>query len=58
MMVIFFYNDDRYVDSAIIERLAKKLELHSIEDLNIETLDIRNLVAERKGQHAESTCRI
>ena len=50
MMVVFSDNDDRNADSAIIERLAKKLELHSVEDLNIETLAIRNLAAERKGQ--------
>ncbi|KAG4925606.1 hypothetical protein JHK87_051146 [Glycine soja] len=58
MMVVFSDNDDRNADSAIIERLAKKLELHSVEDLNIETLAIRNLAAERKGQQAESTQKI
>ncbi|KAG5127118.1 hypothetical protein JHK82_027953 [Glycine max] len=50
MMVVFSDNDDRNSDSAIIERLAKKLELYSVKDLNIETLAIRNLAAERKGQ--------
>ncbi|KAK7374312.1 hypothetical protein VNO80_07740 [Phaseolus coccineus] len=58
MMVVFSEEDDRNSDSAIIERLAKKLELHSVEDLNIETMAIRNLAAERKGQQIESTKRI
>ncbi|KHN29326.1 U-box domain-containing protein 15 [Glycine soja] len=58
MMVVFSDDDDRNADSAIIERLAKKLELHSVEDLNIETLAIRNLAAERKGQQTESTQKI
>ncbi|KAL5138285.1 U-box domain-containing protein 15 [Glycine soja] len=31
MMVVFSDNDDRNADSAIIERLAKKLELYSVE---------------------------
>ncbi|RDX61251.1 U-box domain-containing protein 15, partial [Mucuna pruriens] len=58
MMVVFSDDDDRNADSAIIERLAKKLELHSVEDLNVETVAIRNLAAERKGQQAESTKKI
>ena len=58
MMVVFSDNDDRNADSAIIERLAKKLELYSVKDLNIETLAIRNLAAERKGQQTESTQKI
>ncbi|TKY65409.1 U-box domain-containing protein 15 [Spatholobus suberectus] len=58
MMVVFSDEDDRNADSAIIERLAKKLELHSVEDLNTETVAIRNLAAERKGQQVESTQRI
>ncbi|KAF1892541.1 hypothetical protein Lal_00011007 [Lupinus albus] len=58
MMVVFFEEDDRNADSAIVERLAKKLQLHSVNDLNIETVAIRNLARERKGQNAESTQRI
>ncbi|XP_027352897.1 U-box domain-containing protein 15 [Abrus precatorius] len=58
MMVVFSEEDDRNADSAIIERLAIKLELHSVEDLIVETMAIKNLAAERKGQHAESTKRI
>jgi hypothetical protein len=55
MMVVFSKKDDRNADSAIIERLAKKLELNTIEDLNIETIAVRNLVRERGGQNAETT---
>ncbi|KAE9617710.1 hypothetical protein Lal_00018597 [Lupinus albus] len=58
MMVVFSEEDDRNADSAIVERLAKKLELHSVDDLNIETMSIRNLAKERKWQQAESTQRI
>lgn len=58
MMVVFSDEDDRNSDSAIIERLAKKLELHSVEELNIETMAIRQLAEERKGQQIESTMRI
>lgn len=58
MMVVFSDEDDRNADSAIIERLAKKLELHSVEDLGTETVAIRYLAAERKEQQTESTQRI
>ncbi|KAJ9186346.1 hypothetical protein P3X46_001926 [Hevea brasiliensis] len=50
MMVVLSKNDDRNADSAIIERLAKKLDLHTVEDLKNETIAIRNLVKERGGQ--------
>lgn len=58
MMVIVSKKDERNADSAIIERLAKKLALHTIEDLKIETIAARNLVRERGGQHAETTQQI
>jgi len=58
MMVVFSDDDDRNADSAIIERLAKKLELHSVEDLEVETLAVGNLVRERKGKQSESTKKI
>lgn len=58
MMVVFSDEDGRNADSAIVERLAKKLELHSVEDLEVETVAVRNLARERKGQQAESTQRI
>lgn len=58
MMVVFSDEDDRNADSAIIERLAKKLELHSVEDLEVETVAVGNLVRERKGKQSESTKKI
>ncbi|KAK4600219.1 hypothetical protein RGQ29_010046 [Quercus rubra] len=58
MMVVFSKKDDRNADSAIIERLAKKLDLHTVEDLKIETLAVRNLVRERGGQNANATQQI
>ncbi|KAL5713832.1 U-box domain-containing protein 15 [Ranunculus cassubicifolius] len=58
MMVVFSEKDDRNADSAILERLAKKLELHAIQDLKDETLAVRKLIKERNGQNAESTQKI
>nr|XP_023920395.1 U-box domain-containing protein 15 [Quercus suber] len=58
MMVVFSKKDDRNADSAIIERLTKKLDLHTVEDLKIETITVRNLVRERGGQHADTTQQI
>ncbi|XP_034675298.1 U-box domain-containing protein 15-like [Vitis riparia] len=55
MMVVFSKDDERNADSAIIVRLAKKLELHTVEDLNAETIAVRKFVKERGGQNAEST---
>lgn len=54
MMVVFSKNDDRNADSAILERLAIKLELHTVTDLNEETLAVRELVKGRGGHNAES----
>ncbi|XP_002510676.2 U-box domain-containing protein 15 [Ricinus communis] len=54
MMVVLSKEDDRNADSAIIERLAKKLELHTVEDLNNETIAIRNLVKQRGGHISEN----
>ena len=47
MMVVFSKDDERNADSAIIVRLAKKLELLTVEDLNAETIAVRKLVKER-----------
>ncbi|CAK8542397.1 unnamed protein product [Lathyrus sativus] len=58
MMVVFSDDDDRNADSAIVERLAKKLELHSVEDLEVETVAVGLLARERKGQQEESTQKI
>lgn len=54
MMVVFSKTEDRNADSAIVERLAKKINLHTTEDLKCETIAIRNLVKERGGQSSES----
>ncbi|KAL0422985.1 UNVERIFIED_CONTAM: U-box domain-containing protein 15 [Sesamum latifolium] len=55
MMVVFSKNDDdRNADSAIIERLAKKLELHTMAELKTETVAVRKL-AKAKGKHNKDT---
>ncbi|KAH9693828.1 U-box domain-containing protein 15 [Citrus sinensis] len=54
MMVVFSKNEDRNADIAIVERLAKKINLHTTEDLKYETIAIRNLVKERGSQSSES----
>ncbi|KAJ6671804.1 U BOX DOMAIN-CONTAINING [Salix viminalis] len=54
MMVVFSKKDDRNADSAILERLASKLELHAIPDLKAEEVAVRKLVKERGVQNAES----
>ncbi|OMO92020.1 Armadillo [Corchorus olitorius] len=51
MMVVFSKEDDRNADIAILERLATKLELHTIADLKAETAAIRKLVKQRGGQN-------
>lgn len=55
MIVVFSKDEDRNVDSAIIERLAKKLDLDTEEDLRIETIAVRNLIKERNRKEAETT---
>lgn len=44
MIVVFSRNDERNADDAIIERLAKKLELHTAAELKAETMAVRKLV--------------
>ncbi|GKV48327.1 hypothetical protein SLEP1_g55151 [Rubroshorea leprosula] len=58
MMVIFSKTDERSADGAIIKRVAEKLDLHTVEDLKIETIAVRNLVRERAGQSSETTQQI
>lgn len=58
LMVVFTKADDRNADSAVLERLAKKLELHTITDLKAETLAVRKLVKERGSQNADSVQQI
>ncbi|GMI74424.1 Plant U-Box 15 [Hibiscus trionum] len=57
MMVVFSKNEDRSADIAIFERLAKKLELHTIADLKAETAAIRKL-EKRRGGHNDTMQRI
>ncbi|EEF36572.1 U-box domain-containing protein 15 [Ricinus communis] len=54
IMVVFSTRDDRDVDSAILERLANKLELYTIADLKAETVAVRKLIKQRDVQNAES----
>lgn len=57
-MVILQNKEDRNADRAILERIAKKLELQSLADWRAETMAIKRLISERNGQHAESTKQI
>ncbi|KAK4750561.1 hypothetical protein SAY87_004043 [Trapa incisa] len=58
MMVVFSKEEGRNADSAIIERLAKKLDLHTADDLKNESLAVRRLVKDRGAKAAESTQQI
>lgn len=58
LMVVLSETDYRNSDIAIIERLAKKLELYSVEDLKTETVAVRNLAIEKEGQNVETTKQI
>ncbi|KAL6011929.1 hypothetical protein ACLOJK_002395 [Asimina triloba] len=58
MIVVFNKKNDRNADVAILERLATKLELHTIPELQAETQAIRKLIKERGGQNAENTQQI
>ncbi|KAF2302518.1 hypothetical protein GH714_036674 [Hevea brasiliensis] len=58
IMVVFSRKDDRTVDSAILERLANKLELLTIPDLKAETVAVRQLSIEKDVQNAESIWQI
>ncbi|XP_074282485.1 U-box domain-containing protein 15 [Silene latifolia] len=48
MMVVFNKEDDRNADIAMIERLAKKLELYTIEDLKAETNAVKRLAKDKR----------
>ncbi|XP_057966320.1 U-box domain-containing protein 15 [Malania oleifera] len=56
MMVVLSKTDDRNADSAILERLATKLDLHTVADLNAETLAVTKLV-KRKGRKTTESIR-
>jgi hypothetical protein len=53
MMIVFSKNDERKADDAIFERLAKKLELHTMAELRTETMAVKKL-KNRSLQSAES----
>ncbi|ERM96136.1 hypothetical protein AMTRI_Chr09g14340 [Amborella trichopoda] len=57
-MVVFSKKDDRNADSAILERLANKLELHTVPELRAESIVVRKLIKERSGQNSETTQQI
>ncbi|XP_073021677.1 U-box domain-containing protein 15 [Primulina eburnea] len=58
LMVALSTNNERYADSASVERLANKLDLRTTEELDMETLAIQKLVKERRGHCAENTQQI
>ncbi|KAL9673453.1 hypothetical protein QQ045_029711 [Rhodiola kirilowii] len=58
IMVVFSDKDDRNADSAILERLATRLELRTPDELKAETIAVRKLVKQRAGRSAESTQKI
>ncbi|KAM7256548.1 hypothetical protein ACFE04_012289 [Oxalis oulophora] len=49
MMVVFSRKEGRNADSAILERLAINLELHTLVDLKLEAAAIRKLQKKQKG---------
>ncbi|CAL4999404.1 unnamed protein product [Urochloa decumbens] len=59
IMVILQNNEEeRNADRAILERLAKKLELQTLAELRAETKAIKKIINERNGQQADSTKQI
>ncbi|KAL9260902.1 U-box domain-containing protein [Drosera capensis] len=58
MIVVFSKEDDRNADIAMIKRLAKNLELHTVEDLNEESAAVRKLAKEKGEKYAENTQKI
>lgn len=53
MMVASSETDERNADIAVIERLAKKLDLQTVEDLKIETIAVKNVAKERGSESIE-----
>ncbi|KAL6858848.1 hypothetical protein ACP4OV_017850 [Aristida adscensionis] len=58
MVILEKKEHERNVDRAILERLAKKLELQTLAELRAETMAIKRLMNERNGQQPESTKQI
>ncbi|CAK9315474.1 unnamed protein product [Citrullus colocynthis] len=54
MMVVFSKNDERNADPVILERLANKLELRKVADLEAETVAVQKLVRHRGVPNSES----
>lgn len=54
MMIVFSKNDERKADDAIFERLAKKLELHTMSELRTETMAVIKLLKNRNLHNAAS----
>ncbi|BAF23977.1 U-box domain-containing protein 15 [Oryza sativa Japonica Group] len=58
MVILDNKEGERNADRAILERLAKKLELQTLADLRAETMAIKKLISERNGQSGDSTKQI
>ncbi|KZV48711.1 U-box domain-containing protein 15-like [Dorcoceras hygrometricum] len=58
LMIVFSGNEDRDVDGAVIERIAKKLELHTAEDLKAETTAVSKLVKAEGSLNPENIQRV
>lgn len=58
MMAVLSFDTDRITECESTEKLANRLLLNTLEDLKIETVAIRKLVKERRGQNAEGTQKI
>lgn len=54
IMVVLWKKEDRNADRAILERLARSLELQTLPELRAETMAIKKLVKERSEQTVES----
>lgn len=55
MMIVFSKNDERKADDAIFERLAKKLELHTMAELRTETMAVKKLLKNRTLQQSSGS---
>jgi hypothetical protein len=58
MVILQNKEDERNADRAILERLAKKLELQTLAELRAETKAIKKIINERNGQQGDSTKQI
>ncbi|RLN03797.1 U-box domain-containing protein 15-like [Panicum miliaceum] len=58
MVILQNKQDERNADRAILERLAKKLELQTLAELRAETKAIKKIINERNGQQGDSTKQI